>query len=111
MKLDKQNILILFKSPNKKNLLYEVEKLIIFWNFIYSKPSIMYKQSKLTVLRSPFIYKKSREQFEKTYCQAKMNFKLSQSNNISFFINKLLLRNINFKYIARIQNKKISNSF
>ena len=99
--------LISFVSKMSTNQLSNLKERFVYLNNL--KTQLVLPQSKhiLTVLRSPFVYKKSREQFFYNTCKLKFktsllsyNFFLQQYNR--FFFKNYLKKNSIFKFTYKL---------
>jgi small subunit ribosomal protein S10 len=92
-----------FKLNNLNTYIKFLEKLLKIFNIYYSKISVPTKIKRITILKSPHVFKKAREQFElKVYTK---NIIIKNVKNLNFLknllINKPKFININIKYIGK----------
>ena len=92
-----------FKLDNLNIYINFLEKLLKISKICYSKISIPTKIKRITILKSPHVFKKAREQFElKIYTK---NIIIKNIENVNFLknllINKPKFININIKYIGK----------
>ena len=106
----KYYILNFFISLNSFNLIYIYKfllKLFFFFNFKTIK-SIIYLPKKIikyTLIKSPFVFKKGRDQFELIFEKIKIIFSLNYFYN-NFFLNYLFF-NLQLNYILITIKKKL----
>lgn len=94
---------ISFKLYLLKNYINFLENLLNKLKVCYSKINIPTKTKRLTILKSPHVFKKAREQFEiKIYKKVIIIKKLTHVDYLkNLIINKPKFININIKYLGK----------
>jgi ribosomal protein S10 len=101
-----------FRSSDHAHIKKEINCFITKWNNLKLKVYIRFKQTKLTILRAPFIHNKSREQFNSSLCIYIIYIQINYLGLKLFgFIDKYILKSLYSQNLKQISLKSKSYIF
>jgi hypothetical protein len=111
MDLDKFSLNFSFIGSTKHQVLYELKTISRYLNGLSYNYLVIRKKSKYTLLRGPFVHKKSREQFEYLRYSIKAAMHFNSSESVCAFLNNTDFKCLNFKFLKSVQLRTRSTKF
>jgi hypothetical protein len=102
---------LLFIGSTKHQVLHELKVISNQLNGVCYNSWVTCKKSKYTLLRGPFVHKKSLEQLEYIRYSVKATIHWNSPKNIKFFLNSPGFKHFNFKYLKSQQLQSYNTYF